>query len=243
MLLETATWKEAEQWLSPERVVVIPLGSACKEHGPHLPLNNDWLIAEFLKKVVLDSMPEAVVLPTVNHHFYPAFQEYPGSISLRLDTARDLIVDICKSINRFGPKIFYALNTGVSTERALAPAAEQLERDGICLRFTRLKAFFESLSDMREQEGGSHADELETSLMLDIAPHAVHLEKAVKEYNEGTGRLTRIKGAEGVFSESGVWGDPTLASAKKGKAIREALVRHVLDDLAGLRNSATGGAG
>src|SRR5215212_2999292 len=124
ILLEDLTWLEAEKKLTPDTVVVIPLGAAAKEHGPHLKLKNDFLIAEYLKRRVLAGS-DVVIAPTLNYGFYPAFLEYPGSTSLRLETSRDTIVDICRTLARFGPKRFYILNTGISTLRALAPAAEQ----------------------------------------------------------------------------------------------------------------------
>ena len=49
ILLEDLTWVEAEKVLTEKTIVVIPLGAAAKEHGPHLKLKNDWLIAEHLK--------------------------------------------------------------------------------------------------------------------------------------------------------------------------------------------------
>src|ERR1700742_1816891 len=135
ILLEELTWRQAEKVLLPGTVVVIPIGAACKEHGPHLKLKNDWLLAEYFKREILKSA-NVVVAPTVNYHYYPAFIEYPGSISLGLETARDLMVDICRSLTRYGPRRFYALNTGVSTARPLALSAEILARDGITLRYT-----------------------------------------------------------------------------------------------------------
>ena len=50
VLLENLTWDEAERVLTPDAVVVIPLGAECKEHGRHLPLNNDFLMAEYFKQ-------------------------------------------------------------------------------------------------------------------------------------------------------------------------------------------------
>jgi creatinine amidohydrolase len=94
ILLEDLTWVEAEKVLTRETIVVIPLGASAKEHGPHLKLKNDWLIAEYLKKRVLEQS-NVVVATTINYHFYPAFLEYPGSTSLRLETARDLVVEGC----------------------------------------------------------------------------------------------------------------------------------------------------
>ena len=130
VLLEDLTWVEAEKILKPDTIVVIPLGAQAKEHGPHLKLKNDWLIAEYLKNQVLQKA-EVVIAPTINYNFYPAFVEYPGSTSLRLETARDLIVDVCKSFARFGVRRFYILNTGISPLRALKPAADALASDGL----------------------------------------------------------------------------------------------------------------
>src|SRR5205807_10536836 len=96
-LLEDLTWIEAEKVLTPEKVVVIPLGAESKEHGPHLRLKNDWLIAQYLRDRVLEHA-DVVVVPTLNYSYYPAFLEYPGSTSLRLETARDVVVDVCRSL-------------------------------------------------------------------------------------------------------------------------------------------------
>src|SRR5580693_535290 len=143
ILLEDLTWQEAEKTLRPETIVVIPIGAESKEHGPHLKLKNDWLMAEYLKQRVLEST-DAVVAPTVNYHFYPAFGEYPGSTTLRLETARDLMVDVCRSLARYGPRRFYALNTGVSTIRALRPAADILAEDHLLFRYTDILHVAES---------------------------------------------------------------------------------------------------
>ena len=61
--LDQLTWLEAEAALTPSTVVVIPLGAASKEHGPHLRLNNDWTIAEYFKRRVIE-MADVVVAPT-----------------------------------------------------------------------------------------------------------------------------------------------------------------------------------
>ena len=129
-----------------------------------------------------------VIAPTVNYSFYPAFVEYPGATSLRLETARDLIVDICRGLARFGPRRFYVLNTGVSTVRALAPAAEALAADGILMRYTDLLKVMEPVEkEVSRQEGGTHADEIETSMILYMSPGDVDMPKAVKDYHPGKG--------------------------------------------------------
>jgi creatinine amidohydrolase len=237
VLLEQLTWVQAEKVLTPDTVVVIPLGAESKEHGPHLPLANDWNMAEYLKQRVLQGS-DAVIAPTINYSFYPAFVEYPGSTSLRLETARDMIVDICRGLARFGPRRFYVLNTGISTLRALRPAAERLAADGILLHFTDLaRATREAEKEVSQQEGGTHADEIETSMMLYIAPKTVDMSKAVKDYHPGDGPLRRNPTDAGVYSPSGVYGDATLATRAKGQRVVETLVTAILADIEALRRA------
>jgi creatinine amidohydrolase len=236
-LLEDLTWQEAEPLLRPDTIVVLPLGAAAKEHGPHLRLNNDWLIAEYLKRRVLEAA-DVVVAPTLAYHYYPAFVDYPGSVTLRLETARDLVVDACSSLAAFGPRRFYVLNTGVSTVRALRPAQEALARESILLHFTDLDAVAgETVARVSQQEGGTHADEIETSMMLYIAPERVDMRKAARDYHPGQGRLTRTPGVAGVYSASGIYGDATLATLEKGRLVVEANVAGILADIARLRDT------
>ncbi len=224
VFLEDLTWQEAEARLRSDTVVVIPLGAAAKEHGPHLKLSNDRLIADYLARRVAERS-SVVIAPTVPYHYYPAFAEYPGSTSLRLETARDTIVDICRSLARAGPRRFYVLNTGVSTVRALRPAAEELAKEGIALRFTDIVALLHPVeSAVCHQEGGTHADESETSIMLVIAPGTVDMKKAVKDYQpDRPGGLTRDPAGKGIYSPTGTWGDPTLATREKGEVLLRAL--------------------
>lgn len=245
ILLENLTWQEAEKVLKPETVVVIALGAAAKEHGPHLKLKNDWTMAEYYKARVLKSA-DVVIAPTINYHFYPAFVEYPGSTSLRMETARDLTVDICRSLARFGPRRFYIINTGVSTLRALKPAAEILAAEGQLLHYLDVtKDVDEVVKPIEKQPGGTHADEIETSKMLYIAPASVEMKKAVKDYNPRSDRpgvrLTRdpqvAARGEGTYSPTGSWGDPTLATREKGRIVTEATFAAILKQIETLRRT------
>lgn len=238
ILLEDLTWLEAEKILRPDTVVVIPIGAAAKEHGPHLKLKNDWLQAEYFKNEVLKNA-DVVVAPTVNYHFYPAFVEYPGSTTLSLETARDLMVDICRSLKRYGPRRFYALNTGVSTIRPLKLSADILAKDGIQFRYTDILEIDKAAeSQIRQEEGGTHADEIETSMMLFIAPSTVDMSKAVKDYHPSPkGGLTRDPKAEGAYSASGIYGDATLATRQKGEIVVRARLAGILKEIQELRDS------
>jgi creatinine amidohydrolase len=237
-MLWDLTWPQAERVLTPDTVVVIPLGAASKEHGPHLLLKNDWLLAEYFKDRVYQEA-DVVIAPTLGFHFYPAFTEYPGSITLRLDTARDLIVDIVRSLAAYGPRRFYVLNTGVSTIGPLNAAVDVLTGDGIVLHYTDVLAALQPVVDeIAEQEGGTHADEVETSMMLYIAPRSVTMRKAAKDYSRRTkAGLSRSPDGPGHYSKTGIYGDATLATRSKGRRFVEALVATILADIETLRTT------
>jgi creatinine amidohydrolase len=238
ILLEDLTWVEAEKVLTPDTVVVIPLGAESKEHGPHLKLSNDFVMAQYFARQVLERA-NVVVAPTVNYSYYPAFVEYPGSTTLGLETSRDIFVDICRVLSKYGPRRFYALNTGVSTMRALEPAAKILDAEGIHFAYTNiLEAGAAAEKAVSKQEGGTHADEIETSIMLYIAPASVDMSKAVKDYHPSEkGGLTRDPKKPGAYSASGIYGDATLATREKGEAVVTAIMNTVLADIEKLRQT------
>ncbi|HEY7511155.1 MAG TPA: creatininase family protein [Vicinamibacteria bacterium] len=236
--LEELSWPEAEKVLTPDRIVVLPLGAAAKEHGPHLTLGNDAILAEYHARRVLAARPVAL-LPTLTYGFYPAFLEYPGSTSVSFRTQRDAVVAVARSLARHGPRRFYVLNTGLSTARPRKAAAEVLAGEGILMRFTDLSVAGRSAEDaVREQKMGSHADEIETSMVLYMKPGAVRMERAVADgLVERTGAqarrpLTRDRNNPGGhYSPSGVFGDARLASWAKGERVVEQTVRDIVADL------------
>jgi creatinine amidohydrolase len=237
--LADLTWQQASNVLGPDTVVVIPLGAGSKEHGPHLKLGNDAILSDYLTQRVLE-VSNVVVAPSLPYHYYPAFVEYPGSTTLSLETARAFSVEAVLSLARFGPRRFYVLNTGVSTTRALEPAARLLAAQGILLTYTDLAGRLDRLAaPIRQQEGGTHADEIETSMTLYIEPASVDMRRAVKEYSPSQGplQLTRRRGAPGTYSESGVWGDPTLATREKGQFVVERLIAGIVEDIEALRRA------
>lgn len=215
VLLEELTWVEAEAVLS-----------------------NDWIMAEYLKERVLEEA-DVVVAPTLPYHYYPAFFEYPGSTSLRVSTARDLVVDVLRTLAAFGPRRFYVLNTGVSTLRALRPAADTLAADGILLHYTDiLEVAADVEREVAQEEGGTHAEEIETSMMLYIAPWSVDMSKAAKDYHPAErGPLRRDSTRPGIYSATGIYGDATLANREKGRRVVEATVEGILRDIERLRGS------
>jgi len=238
-LLENLSWDEAEHVLTHDAVVVIALGAEAKEHGRHLQLNNDFLEAEYFKKRVLAaSAGNVVVAPTINYSYFPAFVEYPGSTTLSLDTARAMVTEIVRSLAHYGPRRFYIINTGISTLRPLSQAADELAKDGILLRYFNFTQENPVEKKLRQQPDGSHADEIETSEMLYIAPETVRMNKAARDLNlHRPGPMTRDPNGKGTYSPTGAWGDPTLATREKGEALVESEVKIILKEIDDLRQA------
>jgi creatinine amidohydrolase len=230
VFLENLTWVEAEKALKDYDVALIALGARTKEHGPHLKLKNDYILAEYLMERAAAEVP-VVVLPTLQYGYYPSFLEYPGSISIGAETFKNVVMDICRSMRGYGMKKFYVLNTGVSTIGPLSEAQKELAPLGIILRSLNILEVDKELpAGLLRQDGGTHADEGETSMMLTIAPETVDMAKAVKDFDPRPGRrgLTRNPQGTGNYSPTGIYGDPTLATKEKGKVIVEATVRAIV---------------
>lgn len=239
--LADLTWVEAERLLDSSTVVVVPLGAESKEHGPQLRLKNDLLLATYYADRVIQAS-KVVLAPTINYSYYPAFGEYPGSTTLSFATARDMVVEICRSLARFGPKRCYILNTGVSTVRVLGPARDSLAASGIVMRFTNGGRRADSVEKaISRQEGGTHADEMETSMLLYMFPQFVDMTKAARDYHPGAGGLTRdslVAVRDGkTFSRTGIYGDATLATREKGRLVVEATVLDLLEEIEALRRT------
>jgi creatinine amidohydrolase len=185
---------------------------------------------------VLAAAP-VVIAPTINYSFYPAFLDYPGSTSLKSNTARDMVVEICRTLAAHGPRRFYIINTGISTIRPLSEAARALSSEGITLTYFDFDEIDGVVKQVQQEPQGTHADEIETSMMLYIAPATVRMSKAAKDLHpDRPGPLTRDPNAtEGLYSPTGAWGDPTLATREKGRIVTEAAVKAILSDIQNLQ--------
>ena len=171
LILEDLTWMEAEKALKEYEVVLIALGARAKEHGPHLLLKNDYVMAEYLKERVIKEVP-VIVLPTLQYGFYPAFLEYPGSISIQAETFKNVVVDICRSMNGYGMRKFYVLNTGVSTLRPLDLAKKELDKIGIIMEYLNILEVDAKLPPgLMKQEGGTHTQQGEEGHKQHNDPH------------------------------------------------------------------------
>lgn len=228
--IERMMWDDVAHRLNGGAAVILPVGAAAKQHGLHLPLNTDRIQAEWLAARLAGQI-DALVWPTAAYGYYPAFVEYAGSSSLSASTFEAMVYEIAAEIIRAGCRILFVLNTGISTLAPVERALARLDTGALVhLRIHEGPRYRRAAEQLAEQSHGSHADELETSLMLALAPDLVDMSRAeaspALKY-EAPGRLTPSDPHSPNYSRSGSYGDPTLATRAKG----EVLLAAMLDDL------------
>ena len=233
VLVAQVPWPQVEERLNNGATAVLPIGAASKEHGYHLPNQTDFVQAEWLA-IELAKRLQVVVWPTLSYGFYPVFVDYPGSISLSRQTFKMVVKEILGGIFRGGAKRAAILNTGISTIAPLRAAIADLPEAGAIdlIDIYSGPKFGEVMAAVEEQGFGGHADEIETSIMLALNPAAVDMARAVAAVTPiKRGMFNRTDPAAANYSPSGANGDPTLASAAKGRRLTEALLEDVLNRL------------
>ena len=219
-------WPEVAERVSAGAMGVLPVGAACKEHGPHLPMNTDQIQAEWFAQHLVQKR-NVLVWPTVIYGSYPVFVDYPGSCSLEEDTFSRSVYEILHCIRYSGVLKIIIINTGISTISPLQAALGRLPQDVHVLLFNAYSGlhFKRARGEVEEQSGGTHADEIETSILLAIAPQRVAMDKAGGGLlHKQPGPLNRRDPQKPNYSPSGVIGDARLASVEKGKKLVEAIL-------------------
>jgi creatinine amidohydrolase len=242
--LEDLTWPEAGARIAAGAVVVVPIGAAAKEHGPHLPLRTDYLVARELGRRVAEALP-VLVAPVVSFGYYPAFVRYPGSQHLRAETFVAVLTDLLSGFIAQGARRLVVINTGVSTEAPLRIVVRDLyAAHGVRVAVADLAALGRAVRPRLGQKLGGHADELETSLVLAIEPGAVRMERAEPDYGHLADAPASVfyqpvvfgpdPGSGPDWSRTGARGDPSLATRETGEAALAAITRELVDGLSTL---------
>jgi creatinine amidohydrolase len=239
--LENLTWPEAKARIDAGAVVVVPVGAAAKAHGPHLPLDTDRTVARALADGVARELP-VLVAPVIDTGYYPAFTGYPGSQTLRYTTFIALVTDVLEKLVADGARRLAVINTGVSTEAPLQLAVRDvLEHTGVTVHVADIRDLGRAARRVLDNPEGGHADEGETSVMLAIDVSRVHMDRAAREPRDESPRtvfhgpliLRDDPDAGASYSRTGATGDPTRATAEKGRVLLDAMIE---DLVKGLRN-------
>jgi len=235
VLVERMAGPEWAEALRDYSVAVLPMGAASKEHGLHLPNNTDFLEAEAFKQAVVERLP-VLMLPTFAFGYYPAFVEWPGSLQLSPRTYMTVVRDIVASLSAAGLRKLVLLDTGLSTRPVLEIVARDAWREHRMLVAHAVGLGERVEAALFPDDGGTHANDPETSFMLAIAPEVVDMRRAVCETRPSTVLASRAPEAPAAFiqggrmrSASGVFGDPTLATVEKGQAYFAAKIEDLVE--------------
>lgn len=221
-LLQNLNRPEAEKLLRETPVAIVPIGST-EQHGPHLPLGTDIFLAEELANRVSEKIG-AVVFPSLNFGYSWVWRDIPGTVSLPEPLLQDVLKSIAYSVERYGVKLLVFLNgheaNNSALKYAIRAAQDELNVKLLGMFYPGMEAVYKRHMESATWGGMFHADEFETSLMLASAKKKlVAADKAVREYPEKPPLYGMDNSSLGDISSSGVYGDPTLASAEKGEAM------------------------
>lgn len=216
-------------------VAVLPIG-AIEQHGPHLPLATDALVAEAVARAVVEGDPNLWRLPTLAYGKSNEHLGFPGTITLTSETLLRVLDEIAASVRRAGFSRLALLNAHGGNTALLSVAARDARvRQGLMVAALNpmAVAFGEARTpdvDPDEIQHGIHAGRLETSVMLHLHPDLVDLASAtgkVHRLPEGLG----FAGSQSVawlssdLAGDGVLGDPSEANAEEGGVYFEEAVR------------------
>lgn len=230
MRLGEATWNEVDETtrsmadedgtLAP--IILIPVGST-EQHGPHLPLNTDTLVAEEIAGRALHRTTGLMLAPTISVTASGEHAGFAGTLSIGTEVMTQVAIELGRSADWAAGVVF--VNGHGGNHEALSAAVELLTSEGRSVMSWWPKW-------RRRTDGGPpdlHAGRIETSLMLAIDPGLVRFELSEAGPDTPLDVLLPALRTGGVRSVSpnGVLGDPDGASGAEG----ERFVNDFVDDL------------
>jgi creatinine amidohydrolase len=221
-LLPTATAAdEAERAAS---VAVLPVGSF-EQHGDHLPLSTDTLIACLIAREVADHYG-LLLLPPMTIACSHEHAGWPGTVSISAATLHAIIGDVTTSLKASGVHRLLIVN-GHGGNYVLSNIVQEasVAGPGMALFPARddWRAAREAAGCETDNSGDMHAGELETSILLHALPDLVRPTYATADHEAPSRPHLLTLGMRG-YTTSGVIGRPSLATAEKGKALLDAFV-------------------
>ena len=252
-------WYEIKEAAEQERVALLPVATY-EDHGPHLPVDVDVVLATEICKRAAAQIPDEVVLaPAVSHGYSPHHMDFHGTITIRWDTFINYVKDVCCSLAYHGFKRILIINGHGSNTSPLDMAARLsiIEYEGSILcasanhwGLRQVKDLGKKLRDS-DYGGTSHAGEFETSLYMALRPDLVDMDKAVDERSPlpNSFKTDLLAGGHPDASDarlvpywsavtaSGVMGDATKATREKGEVFLEAGINGLIELIRELRST------
>lgn len=209
--LSRAVWPQVP---AGDALVLVPVGST-EQHGPHLPLTTDTVIARAVAERAAARLPGPVlVAPAIAYGNSGEHADFPGTISIGHEVLRAVLVETVRSLALWAGSVVFVNGHGGNV-RTLEDAVPFLRAEGHRVAWAPC-----------EFPGDAHAGRSETSVMLHLAPEEVRLAAAAAGDRRPLAVLMPHLVNSGVRSVSpnGVLGDPAGAGEQEGRALLDALV-------------------
>ncbi|MEO0323312.1 MAG: creatininase family protein [Myxococcota bacterium] len=216
-------------------LALLPTG-ATEAHGPHLPLMTDVIISEeaavrTARALRAEGTP-AVVLPPVAYAVTEYAADFGGTISVREDTTRALVVDVLLGAQRAGFRGTVLINAHLEPANVSALEtcqAEATEHGARCVFPNIVRRRYAERLGEEFKSGACHAGSYETSLVLAARPELVKTARMATLEANPTSLVTAAREGNTTFKAAGgdqaYFGFPADASAKEGEALYAELVR------------------
>jgi len=212
-------------------LAIIPLASI-EQHGPHLPVGTDWYIASALGKRVAE-LTGGFLIPAFPVSTCREHMGKMGSVWMDHDVLYTMLKNILLSLKEqgFRKALILQCHGGIFVAGPLVRHINATCNPAFMAALIDICNVFGLLHDrgLAETSTEIHAGEIETSLMLHIAPETVKMEMA-EDYVPQAPRAYLNYGSIFRASPNGVWGEPTKATAEKGKAMLEFAARYATEE-------------
>jgi creatinine amidohydrolase len=238
IVLQDMTWREIASALERGFDTAIVVAGSIEQHGPHLPIRTDTLIADELAVRIAVKLGNALVAPTIRPACSDHHMSMPGTISLRPEVLYEILRDYCRSLAHHGFRKIVLFSSHGGNFAPLETYAPGLVREFPQLRIVHygdLRGFFDAYMAAVDKLGlpaekvGGHADLGETSEILHIRPDLVRKDRYEPGFvGSAKGLISRIlrDGIQAV-TKNGILGDPTGSDGKAGEALLEAMAVHL----------------
>ena len=238
------TSPEIGELVKKNALVILPVGTI-EEHGPHLTVDADVSIAEDISREIGEMMKDEiplVAMPAVwSGYTAEELRKWPGTIIVKTRTFADMVSDICRSLITMGFNKIMMVDCHGQHKPLLNMVCKEVADDtGVYMSITSPAVFSKKAYEEQrttEQGGSCHGGEWETSLLLYFG-RKVDMEKAVScdalRYHSNNVAGDATRGSQRVVwstwgiqkSDSGLYGDPTTATAELGRVIVEEIKRN-----------------
>ena len=229
MIMEKMTSAEFAAGLETTRTAILPLGSL-EEHGGHLPLMTDTLHMARLAEAAAREV-RAFVAPALPYGLCRSTSQHPGTVSIGFDAVRLIVRDIGRSLYDQGIRrlIIASGHAGAGHQAAMVEAGEDLLKECPDLTvavLTVVDLLKDKVADVLTTPGDAHSGELETSIVMHLAPELVKGASPKEFPGFPMPILVRRKTP---WWPGGVWGDPGAANEEKGRILFERGTRALVE--------------